>query len=108
MNKIKRVLSLLDDDDILEIIKCVKKIPMTISQIAELTHIPQGTLYRKVDKLCDKNDTKGKDHINFLKATKIIIKIDDEDELGPPEYEYCRVEEYPITITGNGVKIIIG
>jgi len=78
-------------NNIMKIMKYLKKTPKTSLQISQATKIPIATAYRLISELVETN------YLQSIPDTKL--------KLGRTTIKYCRGEKYEIIITADGAKI---
>lgn len=84
MEESKEIISILTDEQSIEIIKVLSKAELTIQQVANLLNIPQSTAYRKIRKL---------EKLKILKKTKVVRTLEGLDE------SYYKNWIYEIVVT---------
>ena len=84
MSESDDILSVLSDDQSMEIMKVLTDAELSIKQVSHLLNIPQSTAYRKVRKL---------EELKIIKKTKVIRTIEGLDE------SYYKNWTYEIIVT---------
>lgn len=84
MKETQDIISILSDDQSLDIIKLLSKTELTIQQISNLLNMPQSTAYRKVRRLED---------LKIVKKTKVVRTLEGLDE------SYYKKWAYEIIVT---------